>query len=673
MKKNAIAASVIITLLSSLQANEGHNKKEMNTLDDVTIMDKIYEGYAIRTPTSGTKTNIEWLDVPQSVSIITNTEIQDKGATKLVEALDGVAGITNTLGEGSRDQFVIRGFDSLNDIYKDGLRDDANLQSYRSLANIEQVEVVKGPAGALYGRGSAGGIINLVTKRAKGEEFTNVAVSVGSENKLITQVDLSTKVTDKLSARVNLERRKGDSYVDHIDFEDYFIAPTFRYKFNDTNTLDFDIEYSKQELVPYRGVPSKDGKPLDISQSTFFGSTNDYQTSKSLKFVLKHNAIFNDNIKWDNRISHTKFSLEQSGTRQGTVTGDTVSQTVNNFEYDPRTSKTIQSELTWDTNNNQLLIGIDYNEMDIHLNYAKGNLVDKDIYNPNPTSVTNPGFNPWRYNETKSIGYYAQDVYTFGDLSLIGGLRHDKIKLLQQKEGQDKENLKDNTTSYRIGTVYKIGDDISTYATFAKSYQLPYGGIYINQNLSQFFSTKLKEIGAKAYLLDDALMINASIFEINQEQPKTNTSGDIISKSEAEHKGFEIEIRGQITDKLSISSGYTKLNAKDVDTNKKPNDVADQLFSISTAYQATPNFRLGGMIKYVGTRYAGNSEAVELDEYTTVNLMTAYNYNKHQIQLNANNIFDKSYILGATGGGSGKNQLGYGEPRSFMITYKYSF
>lgn len=673
MIKISVVTAISLALLSSLSANEMENKDNTKKLKDVNIVDKMYEDYASKNPTSAMKTNLEWLEVPQAVSMVTNTEIQDKGATKLVEALDGVAGITNTLGEGSRDQFVIRGFDSLNDTYKDGLRDDANLQSYRSLANIDHVEVIKGPAGALYGRGSAGGIINLVTKRAKGEEFTKLALSLGSENKIVSQIDFSTAISDKLFARINLERRQGDSYVNHVDFEDYFIAPTFRYKFNDKNTFDFDVEYSKQELVPYRGVPSKDGKAVNVSEDTFYGSKNDYQESTSLKTTLNHETVFNDNLKLNNRASYTRFQLEQSGTRQGTVTGNTVTQTVNNFEYDPRTSKTVQSELTWDTNNNQLLVGVDYNEMDIELKYAKGNLVDKNIYTPNASNVLNPGFNPWRYNETKSTGYYLQNVYNFGSLSLIGGLRHDRTKLMQQKIGNAKEHLDDKKTSYRLGAVYKITPDISTYVTYAKSWQLPYGGIYINPKLSQFFSTKLKEAGAKAYLLDDALMINASIFRINQEQPQTNTSGDIIKKIEAEHTGFELEIRGQITDKLSISSGYTYLDAKDVNNKKSPNDVADQLFSISTAYQATPNFRLGGMIKYVGNRFAGNNEAVELSDYTTVNLMSAYNYKKHQIQLNANNIFDEKYILGATGGKSGKNQLGYGEPRSFMLTYKYTF
>ena len=140
--------------LASVTVVPAVNAKEQVVADEtLQVIGHQYEGYAEHMPQSGTKTDVEWLDVPQAVSVVTKTEMEDRGAVRLVDALDGVAGVNNTLGEGSRDQFVIRGFDALNDMYRDGMRDDGTLQSYRSLANIERVEVVKGPAGALYGRG----------------------------------------------------------------------------------------------------------------------------------------------------------------------------------------------------------------------------------------------------------------------------------------------------------------------------------------------------------------------------------------------------------------------------------------------------------------------------------------------------------------------------------------
>ncbi len=666
----AIGSSLVVP---SAVASEETNSTPSAT-ETIQVYGHQYEGYAEHMPQSGTKTDVEWLDVPQAVSVVTKTEMQDRGAVRLVDALDGVAGVNNTLGEGSRDQFMIRGFDSLNDMYRDGMRDDGTLQSYRSLANVERVEIVKGSAGALYGRGSAGGIINLVTKRANGENFTHVKGSVGSNSQYVGQVDSSMAFSDKVNGRINLEYRQADSYVNHVDSNDFFIAPTIRVLPADGHTIDIDVEYAHQELVPYRGVPSKNGKPVDLPVSTYFGGTNDYQESDSLRVAVDYEWRLNDQWVWNNRAAFNHIELEQKGTRQGKVTGNEVSQTVNNFGYDPRTTTTLQSELIWETNDNQLMLGADFNQIDIDLTLASDKtLPPQNIYNPVVGPTPDPGFKPFRDNTTTTTGVYVQDVYTWGDLSVIGNVRYDSMDLEQQKAGAGKEKLDDDKVSYRAGLVYRINYDTSVYASLARSWQLPYAGIYINPKLAEFFHTDLKEVGAKAYLLDNALMLNAALFQIDQEQPQTNVDGDVIDKIEVRHQGIELEARGQITKQWDISVGYSYLDAEDKATGKKPNDVSDHLFSLWSTYQLDDNWRLGGGVKYVGDRYAGNDEAVALGDYTTVDLMAAYTTGRHKIQANAYNILDEKYILGATNGTSGLNQIGYGAPAEFMLSYGYQF
>ncbi|HCG7135197.1 TPA: TonB-dependent siderophore receptor [Vibrio parahaemolyticus] len=666
----AIGSSLVVP---SAVASEETNSTPSAT-ETIQVYGHQYEGYAEHMPQSGTKTDVEWLDVPQAVSVVTKTEMQDRGAVRLVDALDGVAGVNNTLGEGSRDQFMIRGFDSLNDMYRDGMRDDGTLQSYRSLANVERVEIVKGPAGALYGRGSAGGIINLVTKRANGDNFTHVKGSVGSNSQYVGQVDSSMAFSDKVNGRINLEYRQADSYVDHVDSNDFFIAPTIRVLPADGHTIDIDVEYAHQELVPYRGVPSKNGKPVDLPVSTYFGGTNDYQESDSLRVAVDYEWRLNDQWVWNNRAAFNHIELEQKGTRQGKVTGNEVSQTVNNFGYDPRTTTTLQSELIWETNDNQLMLGADFNQIDIDLTLASDKtLPPQNIYNPVVGPTPDPGFKPFRDNTTTTTGVYVQDVYTWGDLSVIGNVRYDSMDLEQQKAGSGKEKLDDDKVSYRAGLVYRINYDTSVYASLARSWQLPYAGIYINPKLAEFFHTDLKEVGAKAYLLDNALMLNAALFQVDQEQPQTNVDGDVIDKIEVRHQGIELEARGQITKQWDISVGYSYLDAEDKATGKKPNDVSDHLFSLWSTYQLDDNWRLGGGVKYVGDRYAGNDEAVALGDYTTVDLMAAYTTGRHKIQANAYNILDEKYILGATNGTSGLNQIGYGAPAEFMLSYGYQF
>lgn len=663
------AALTTVAIVSDVKATE-----ETRSIEILEIIGHQYEGYAEHMPQSGTKTDVEWLDVPQAVSVVTKTEMQDRGAVRLVDALDGVAGVNNTLGEGSRDQFVVRGFDALNDMYRDGMRDDGTLQSYRSLANIERVEVVKGPAGALYGRGSAGGVINLITKRANGDNFTHVNSSIGSNNLFVAQVDSSMAFTDKASGRINMEHRQADSYVDYVDSNSFFIAPTVRILPADGHILDLDVEYAYQELVPYRGVPSQNGKPVDVSESAFYGGTNDYQESDSIRVGVNYEWHLNSEWVWTNRAVYNQIELQQKGTRQGAVMGSEVSQTVNNFGYDPRTTTTLQSELVWETDSNQMLIGADYNQINIDLTLARDNSIPaQDIFNPVAGPTPDPGFQPFRDNTTTTTGLYVQDVYTFGDLSVIGNLRYDAMQLEQQKVDSEIEKLDDNKLSYRGGLVYRINNDMSLYTSLARSWQLPFAGIFISPKLAEFFHTDLKEIGAKAYLLDNALMLNAAIFQIDQEQPETNIDGDIINKIEARHRGIELEARGQFTDKWDISVGYSYLDTQNKETGSKPNDVSDHLFSFWSTYQLDDNWRLGGGVKYVGDRYVGNNEAVALGDYSSVDLMVAYTKGRHKVQANAYNLLDEKYILGATNGATGANQIGYGAPAEFMLSYGYQF
>lgn len=645
------------------------------TLAPIVVRAKQYEGYAEYAPTSGTKTDTAWLDVPQSVSVVTKTELEDRGAIRVLEAMKGVAGLNNTLGEGSRDEFVIRGFNGLNDIYSDGMRDDGKLQSYRSLANVERVEVVKGPAGALYGRGSAGGIINFVNKKATGDTFNKVQAQVGSDGLAVARVDSSTKLSDTVNGRLNAEYRRSDSYVDEVDSNDIFIAPTVRWQPNEQHTVDASVDFMRQHLVPYRGVPSKEGKPVDVPVNTYYGGSNDYQDSDTWHASINHQFDINDDMTWSNRASYSHVTLEQKGTRQSSlpVTGDTVGQTVNNFGYDPRTTKTLQSELAWITGDHELLFGADYNDIDIDLTLASNKaLADESLLNPVSGDTPNPGFPPFRKNSTQSIGVFAQDVYHMGDWSLMGNVRYDKMALDQSFRGKDSE-LDEDKLSYRAGVVYDINNSTSAYATIARSWQLPYSGIYINPKLGALYQTDLKELGVKTYLNDDNIMLNAAVYRIDKEDPKTNENREVVDKDEFRHQGVELEVRGKLANNWDMSAGYSYLDAEDKKTGLMPNEVPKQTLSLWTAYQPTEQWRVGGGVNYVGDRYVGNNEAVKLDGYTTVDLMTAYSLGAHNIQLNLNNALDKTFALGATNGASGINQIGLGAPRTWLLTYNYEF
>ena len=674
IKQNNTIAIVGIEVKNTQQAvEEIEVELKKNGIEKITVIGGIYQGYAEHNPTSGTKIDTPWLQVSQSVSVITKKEIADKGAIRLGQVLDGVSGVNATLGEGARDQFVIRGFDALFDTYRDGMRDDASYQAYRSLANIERVEVVKGAAGALYGRGSSGGLINLITKKADGRSVKDFTVSINSEASIETKADLGGQLSDKVNGRVNIAYRKGERFMDNSDYDDFFIAPVVRAELSDNTRLEVELEYLSQHLVPYRGVPSTDGLPLDLGIKTNLSGTNDYQNLTSLRGGLTLNHHFTDELSWLNRISYSHIELKQKGTRNSSPVDNSMSQTVVNFGFDPQTTMTFQSELTWQTEANALLIGLDTNNLDRETIVAVAKDARTiDLNAPQSGATTDPGFNPNRNNQVDSIGIYIQDVVTLGQFSLLAGLRYDTFSTKQTPHQKDSYTIDNNELSPRLGLVYQFNDDVSSYITSGRSYQLPWGGGYMKDTKAEMLKSDLKEVGIKAYLLDESLMVNAAIFTIDREDPVTNDIGVVVDLTDAEHQGFEIEVRGQINQAWNISAGYSYLDAKDKETGLKPNDVSDQLFSLWTDYQFSSGLSIGGGLHHVGDRYAGNSEAVLLEAYTLLSATAAYQWQQHTIRVNLNNITDESYFIGATSGGSGKNQIGYGAPRQVQLTYSLS-
>jgi iron complex outermembrane receptor protein len=671
IKNNRTLAILSIETKNVIQAVENISQAlDEGDIEHITVIGGIYKGYAEHNPTSGTKLDTQWLKVAQSVSVITKQEIADKGAIRLGQVLDGVSGVNATLGEGARDQFVIRGFDALLDTYRDGMRDDASYQAYRSLANIERVEVVKGAAGALYGRGSAGGLINLITKKADGRSIQNFSLSVNSEGSLEGKADLGSELSDNVNGRVNLAYRKGERFMNNSDYDDFFIAPVLRTELSDNTRLDVEVEYLTQKLVPYRGVPSIDGLPVNLGAKTNLSGTNDYQHLDSIRGGATLTHHFTDELTWLNRVAYSHINLKQKGTRNSAPVDNKMSQSVVNFGFDPQTTLTFQSELTWQTDYNALLIGIDNNNLDretISAGARNARIIDLNEPQSGPTS--NPGFKPNRNNQVNSTGLYVQDVLNLGDFSVLAGLRFDKFTTKQTPAQQDSYSINHDELSPRFGLVYQVNEAVSTYITSGRSYQLPWGGGYMKSTKAKMMKSDLKEIGVKAYLLDESLMLNTAIFSINREDPVTNDIGLVVDYVDAEHNGFEIEMRGQINQAWNISAGYSYLDATDKKTNTKPNDVSDQLFSVWTDYQFNSGLSLGGGVHYVGDRYAGNEESVRLKAYTLLAATAAYQWDKHNIRINLNNITDKDYFVGATSGGSGKHQIGYGAPRNIQLTY----
>jgi catecholate siderophore receptor len=331
--------------------------QEVQTMQQITVSgtaDGLAAGAA------GTKAQGSLLDVPQSVSVVTQENLRDRAALTGKDALDYVSSVVAGQGEGRRDEFYIRGFYSLRDASLDGVRDDT-LYS-RDLATVEQIEVIKGAAAALYGRGSAGGLINRVSKQPRAKQDTEVSATLGSNRERRVSVDAGGALADGVNGRLIAVYDAGDSYRDVVEHTRKLLAPSLKVALSPATSLLLQAEVQREDRTPDRGVPSLAGRPVAVAPSTFYGETYDYTSTDSdmAKARLEHR--FNDRLKLENTLQYSRTELEGVNTRNRRVNADgTVSRQITYF---PQTQRNLinQTELTYTLAGHALLAGLELSD-----------------------------------------------------------------------------------------------------------------------------------------------------------------------------------------------------------------------------------------------------------------------------------------------------------------------
>ena len=244
------------------------------------------------------KTGTPLVDVPRSVTVITSEQIEEQGIDSIGDIVDYTPGITTSQGEGHRDAVVFRGIRSTADFFVDGVRDD--VQYFRSLYNVEQVEVLRGPSALFFGRGGSGGVINRVLKKAEiGGDFGKIQGSINTFGGYESQFDYNKHLSDNAALRLNLFYENLQNHRDFFDGERYGINPTLKFQLNDGTTLDLAYEYNNHERFIDRGIPSAaNGNPATFLAGTTFGDSELNETTlESHTFRATLNHEFSDNWK----------------------------------------------------------------------------------------------------------------------------------------------------------------------------------------------------------------------------------------------------------------------------------------------------------------------------------------------------------------------------------------
>ena len=221
---------------------------------------------ALKTPTA-------IVDVPQAVSIVTDEDIRKQGIREIGDIVRYTPGVNTSQGEGHRDSVVFRGVRSTADFFQDGARDD--VQYYRSLYNVEQVEVLRGPNALLFGRGGTGGIINRVTKKATiGETFGSFDLGADDFGSTDLAIDYNTSAGENSAFRLNAHFDTLENHRDLYDGDRIGFNPTLRVEISENTTLDLSYEYADHERFIDRGIPTANGKPVEALKDVVFGTSD---------------------------------------------------------------------------------------------------------------------------------------------------------------------------------------------------------------------------------------------------------------------------------------------------------------------------------------------------------------------------------------------------------------
>ena len=641
------------------------------------------------------KTPVPVLDVPQTVTIVTDDEIRSQGLREIGDIVRYTPGVNTSQGEGHRDAVVFRGVRSTADFYLDGVRDD--VQYYRSLYNVEQVEILRGPNALLFGRGGTGGIINRVTKKAVlGEMFGGYDLGTDSFGALDFAADYNVQTGDNSALRFNIHSDALENHRDHYDGTRFGMNPTVTVALSDATTLDLSYEYADHERFIDRGIPTINNAPDESLSNIVFGD-EDINVTTLEASIMRANVShkFSETRKGNLAVQSSSFekmyrNLYASGYDGTLVTMDGYLDPTERDNF--IVSGNIVSEVVTGSVTHTILVGAELinTENKNHRYDTNWSTTDDDnevfnISRPMDFSVNSAGV-ATSVNFTNSLksksesditvtSLFVQDQMDLTDnvkVMLGGRLDSFDITVDDIKNGTS-ESRTDDRFSPRAGLIYKPQENVSLYMSYSESF-LPRSGEQFKALSASsarldpdvFEST---ELGLK-WAMTDTLSFTAAIFD--SEQTRAAYDNDTGENSEIRGlrvDGIELELRGQVSDKLQLAVGYSSLEGT-TSSGGVAREVPDHTFSLFAKYQVDENFGWALGITQQGESHIKDNSTLVLPEYTRFDFAAYWNVaNDMVLRLNVENLTDELYFPHS----HSTHQASVGEPLNARVSLSKSF
>ncbi len=658
-----------------------------------------------------TRNGLDKKDIPQTVDTIDVQKYKIYGSNDLSVMLQGTPGVSTSY-DMRGDGITIRGFGAdTGDIYRDGIRESGQVR--RSTANIERIEILKGPASVLYGRSAGGGVVNMVSKFANFDSKSSVGAYAGSYDNYGTTADINQVINDNLAIRLTGEYGESGSFRSGIENKIEMFSPSFTYK-NDDGTLTWTTQYTYDKLgrVPDRG-PAYENLPAGTSIKMGFAQDGDYVDDilQVVRTDVNYQYAPDWNFHWaaSYRQAEQNFDHFYFGTYCGLDGNDlkgkactTKKGYINQIYYWQQTSnKTttntfdIKGKFKTGKLEHQIMLGTDwtYEQREPRLaNEAKNGSIYGYVNPITGEREYSRGSGPLvmkqhNYNEGTTYGVFIQDLIGLNDqLKLMMGVRYDYFDFsTTNKLTKEHRNVKDSSFSPNVGLVWQPLPEHSFYTSYSKSFA-PFGGqMGVNQVTGNTDVTKMDkepqyneqyEVGVKSEWLDNRLNTQFSVFDIRKNniryKPNPNEQPDVwATAGQHQSRGLEFSFIGRVLDNVFVRGGYGYTDAKVKEDKQKPEQEGNYLANTSkntgnlfVRYLPTEQWYTEVGVTYVGSYYPNINNQVKMEGVIRVDAAIGYSADPWNVTLAVNNLTNKEYW---------RSDSMPGTPRNVLLRLNYQF
>jgi len=686
---------LFIALLASTSANALANTANIERIE---VKGSYFNDYKVDNASGAMRTSTSLLDTAQSVTVITDTIVNEQLATTLGEVLSNDASLTPGSKQRNREVFNLRGFElsSSTGYLRDGHQHWSHYQ--QPIEILEQVEVIKGPSSILYGQSGPGGLVNMVTKKPTAQTLFNASADVDQHGSTRFMLDAGGALTEAedLRARGVLVKQDVEYWREYQNGDN-----RERDRFLGALVVDYDISDNALVRVHYDRTDDEAGLDTGAWIDNDANIIGDDKTIRDMSWAFTDITVENMGIdfkvfltdNWQVNLGYNEQTFErqrfESAPRKPSdfIEGDSY-QSRPYDRFDDWQFKTAFIDFIGEFEtlgvHHQLLIGA--NSLDYYygqlrtsadtINFSAG---QNEPNRPNISYKSDDTISSSAYNY---YGIYIQDLISFSpEWQLSLGGRYDK---------QSKENSNNESFVPKVGVLYHPHASATVYASYSEGFE-PQNETLVNTSdvnngmKLDAITSEQKEVGVKWQLFDDRLMLSGALFDISKtgtlvSEDLINPIGDITSittqAGEQRHKGFELAAQGAATDRLFVMASTMYLDANyerdEKLEGKRPTDAPKWSASLWTRYELNDAIAFNAGAFYEGERFADNANTVTKEGYTRVDIGATYKLNLSNkdinLRLNIENLFDKNYLAGG-----GLNNVTVGEGTSVRLAAQFSF